>query len=746
MKLPLFYTTTPSIGDLICSTPTIRKIAKTYKAKVVVVSPNPSILKNNPFVSKSVHIDEVSLEELERNYDVHKSFHLLGKRDSIGVEFKHAICDIRQFHSKDLGFMLTPEELDCNYFPEGFNSCMMDINLPENYVVIHPVQSWESRTWEEEKWRSLCKKLLDLNIPVVAVGKNSGEYSDHLQQDKPVFKLDSVIDYTNKTTLDQTWHILDRARCVITMDSGVLHLAGTTDTPIVQLGSSIHPYFRAPYRNGSQTYKYSYVPGSCKIHCASNLEYSLRDWGNIQSVTLIHTCLENKPTFECKPSSDAVCDEVLKYWENSTTETSNHLFFTDGNKKEKIEDGIFLEELDFSDPEILVSFRNGPCVDVQGDPMDPRIFSVMFYDDDTNEIVYESNVKINHWTRSSRKYFTNWRIEVWTEGHKIRETKMDLENKEVCVMFSTSTLGDTISWVAYAEEFRKKHKCNLTLHCSFSNIFKESYPEIDFIERDVWVWGVIEEERWYATFSVIYGITVEDQKNQVMRMQRNFEKKRGPLYVDGYNIMDEFKNPRHPHSIPLASIGSDALGLEDKEIRTLIKNPNPLERPIKEKYVCISEFASAEGLKLWNNKIGWQTLVDSLQSRGFKVVSISKEKSNLNGVIKRNGPINLEERIWYLHHCEFFIGVSSGLSWLAWACGKKVVMISGATMDFNEFKEDNIRIINKESCHGCWNSDDHMNKFACFHASFCPENKNFECTRKISPSLVIQKMEEEGLI
>jgi ADP-heptose:LPS heptosyltransferase len=40
-----------------------------------------------------------------------------------------------------------------------------------------------------------------------------------------------------------------------------------------------------------------------------------------------------------------------------------------------------------------------------------------------------------------------------------------------------------------------------------------------------------------------------------------------------------------------------------------------------------------------------------------------------------------------LQHCEFFIGVSSGLSWLAWACGKKVVMISGITKKENEFKE-----------------------------------------------------------
>ena len=118
---------------------------------------------------------------------LHKSFHLLGKRDNLGIEFKHSICDIRQFHTKDLGFMLTPEDLECDYFPDSFDSCMKEMDLPDEYVVIHPVQSWDSRTWEIEKWQSLCNLLSDRGIFVIAVGKDSGEYSIHLNQEKPVF-------------------------------------------------------------------------------------------------------------------------------------------------------------------------------------------------------------------------------------------------------------------------------------------------------------------------------------------------------------------------------------------------------------------------------------------------------------------------------------------------------------------------------------------------------------------------------
>ena len=257
----------------------------------------------------------------------------------------------------------------------------------------------------------------------------------------------------------------------------------------------------------------------------------------------------------------------------------------------------------------------------------------------------------------------------------------------------------------------------------------------------------LQDERFYASYEITYGPKVwEDHLEEMKIINRNFKLGKGPLFSDKLSIWDEHTIPRDPHTITLAEVATDVLGMKFREIRPNLINPRPNERPYDQKFVCISEFASAPGLKEWNNKIGWEKVVDKLTSLGFKVVSISKEKSNLKNVTKRNGDIDLAERVWYLHNCEFFIGVCSGLSWLAWACGKKVVMISGATLEFTEFQEDNIRIINKEACHGCWNSDEHRHKFACFHSSLCPENKNFECTRKISPNLVIDRMYEAGLI
>jgi ADP-heptose:LPS heptosyltransferase len=740
MKKPLFLTTTPSVGDLISATPTIKKLADIYKTQIIVVSETPDLLKNNPYVEQSLHIKEVNLDSLKKNYDVHESFALIGKRDSRGVEFKHAMCDIRQYHAKDLGFMLTPDEMTCEYWADPEFEFIDSLNLPEKYVVIHPAQTWASRTWKRENWQNLVYELEKSGIFVVSLGKNTGEYSDHLRQEKPAWDLEinHGLNLTNKTSLDQTWHILSKATCVVTMDSGILHLAGTTDTHIIQLGSSIHPSYRAPWRKGTQKYKYSYVLGGCGLHCASDLSYSLRDWGNIQSVSLIHTCLEGKPSFECNPGYTQVTDELLKIFHNTDQPLQTW------QPPQKTQFYPQQQEV-HRDQKITISFRSGPKVLIEGEDLDPRNFRVFFIDQGKDEIVHESTIKINHWTKASRKWFTLWKIEIWCEGQLLAEEIYKPQGQKILITLGNSSLGDTLAWIPHCLAFKDYHDCQVTIATHHHEFLSASYSsEIPIIPYQSQIEDMHE---FYAAYDVGYGNVWEDHRREMNILIQNFQRKKGNLYSDKLSVWDPHVSPRSPHSIPLAQIATDILGLEYQERRSVILNPKPEEKPLTQKYICISEFASdSTGLKVWQNQIGWQKLVDFFVSEGFEVVSISLEKTSLKNVIKRNGKLDLKDRAWYLHHCEFFVGVSSGLSWLAWACGKKVVMISGATATWNEFQTDNIRIINTEVCHGCWNSGEHSHKFACFHGSFCPENKKFECTRKISPAFVIDRIKQENLV
>jgi ADP-heptose:LPS heptosyltransferase len=309
-KICLDLSEAKAIGDTLCSTPVLRKLHQSYDSKVTVVTNFPELFKNHPLVEKVYHSNSVNLDFIKSNFITHNSFYENGQKNNRGVEFKHNRIDIRQYHAIKLGFMLTKDEMNIDYIPDEYEPIK---GLPEKYVLIHPVQNWPSRTWDAVKWMELIKKLNDHNISVISVGKDSSEVG-FFNVKKPIFNFEikNGLNLMNKTTLSQSWHLINKSLCFVTMDSGLLHLAGTTDSEIIQLGSSINYEFRAPYRNNSQEYKYHYVGGGCSLFCGSDIKYGVKEWGDIQGVPPLINCLENKPTFECHPSVEQVFNKILE--------------------------------------------------------------------------------------------------------------------------------------------------------------------------------------------------------------------------------------------------------------------------------------------------------------------------------------------------------------------------------------------------------------------------------------------------
>jgi autotransporter strand-loop-strand O-heptosyltransferase len=89
---------------------------------------------------------------------------------------------------------------------------------------------------------------------------------------------------------------------------------------------------------------------------------------------------------------------------------------------------------------------------------------------------------------------------------------------------------------------------------------------------------------------------------------------------------------------------------------------------------------------------------------------------------------------------QFFIGLGSGVSWVANALGKKVIMIAGFSEIGHEF--ECIRPYNKNVCHGCWN--DPNLKFDKGDYNWCPFHKGtdrmFECQKSITAEMVIEEI------
>jgi autotransporter strand-loop-strand O-heptosyltransferase len=160
------------------------------------------------------------------------------------------------------------------------------------------------------------------------------------------------------------------------------------------------------------------------------------------------------------------------------------------------------------------------------------------------------------------------------------------------------------------------------------------------------------------------------------------------------------------------------------------------------KSVCIAP-NSTSGCKEWG-KESWQEVVDYLVSQGIIVYNISKEQNyDLSGIT----PIedySIENTMNLIHKAEFLIGLSSGLSWLAFALNKKVIMIANFSKKDHEFSTDCIRLVNESVCHGCWNNKNF--KFDKSNWGFCPINegydKQFECQKSITPEMVIEEVKK----
>jgi len=297
-----------SIGDTLCAIPTIKHLSKIYEKNIHVFTYQQELLKNYPYIT------------LVDNYEI--------EEDDVLIEsfrpdkFVHTRTDIRQLHSMSAGFQLLPHEMNVDFYPNEYK----EINLPENYIVIHPSKTWPSRSWEKERWQELIYKLNNLGIPVVLIGKDSSE-SGAYNIKKPVYdlKIENGINLINNIDVDihQTWHVINKSSMIITMDSGILHLAGTTDTHIVQLGSSINPLLRAPYRNNKQNYKYSYILGECRLFCASDMKYNIRHNDNHNTMSPVAFCLERTESigqdvdpdpnvYKCHPTVENVLLEVKR--------------------------------------------------------------------------------------------------------------------------------------------------------------------------------------------------------------------------------------------------------------------------------------------------------------------------------------------------------------------------------------------------------------------------------------------------
>lgn len=372
------------------------------------------------------------------------------------------------------------------------------------------------------------------------------------------------------------------------------------------------------------------------------------------------------------------------------------------------EAGEVTQESGFSD--IKFDFNYGARVTVpQGE------YRVKFIDRSACLTVYDAQAS-GVLVTSSKKYFIDFRIEVYEKDQLIFAHDLELRNKKVLIKFPVGILGDILAWFPYVEAFKEKHGCQL--YCAMAENMAElltaAYPDIIFVKPEE------RPEGLYASYYMGIFFPCDDRLHQPADFRvRGLHKNAGMILG-----LDESGEP------------------PELSVRLLPRDKN---RKIKEPYVCIAAQSSSQA-KYWNNGSGWLQVIKHLKERGYRVLCIDRE--NVYGMNSRfniipygsedfTGQLPLQERIDLLQYADFFIGLSSGLSWLANGVGKPVVLISGFTLPFNEFMTP-YRVINYHVCNGCWN--DSRVVFDHKDYEWCPRlkgtDRQFECSRYITPEAV----------
>ncbi|MBQ0067001.1 MAG: autotransporter strand-loop-strand O-heptosyltransferase [Phascolarctobacterium sp.] len=415
------------------------------------------------------------------------------------------------------------------------------------------------------------------------------------------------------------------------------------------------------------------------------------------------------------------------------------------SKQSQLPDGSYEIMYDFDAGEvrfetgikgIKYDFNSGARVFIANELLAGHTYEVKCFDSDTGAGVKPVVAKKDEkgiLAVSERCYHIHFDISVTKDGKEIFHHKFDPKGKNVHIeMMNTNGMGDAICFMTHIEEFRKQHQCNvyITMMKRFVEIFEPVFKDIHFIAGEkidnegkfpINVWEKLPKDI-YVTYYYEVGYP------------KNMSTQKEDLRLTGM-----IKN------------SADILGVMPLQEFTPKLVARGRKSVIKDPYVCISLHGS-EPCKSWHNPFGWGKVVKFLKDKGYRVICIDgdgiKNDDHYDDLMKNGcedmtGFLPLQDRINTICGAKFFVGMASGLSWLAWACGKPVVMISGFSLPHSEFYTP-YRVINTEVCHGCWN-DMKYPKQPYLYTS-CPIYQNtprqWECSKQITAEMVLDKVKK----
>lgn len=261
-----------SIGDIILTSPVVKALKEQLHGAEIhflTKAKFSELVRYDPSIDRlhiiAKEIDEVRNELLAEKFDVIIDLHnnlrthrlssmlkvktyrfpKLNFKKWLLVRFK--MNKMPDLHVVDRYFMAV-EKLGVRnnvksllYFPNPEEDDLSNLELPERYVSIAIGAQFATKRMPNELLKQIIERL---SLPVVLVGGKEDE-----ERAQELAEGDWVIDLCGRLTIAGSAAVVNRSACLLTNDTGMMHIASSGNVPIVSVwGNTVPELGMYPYR------------------------------------------------------------------------------------------------------------------------------------------------------------------------------------------------------------------------------------------------------------------------------------------------------------------------------------------------------------------------------------------------------------------------------------------------------------------------------------------------------------------
>ncbi len=317
-------------------------------------------------------------------------------------------------------------------------------------------------------------------------------------------------------------------------------------------------------------------------------------------------------------------------------------------------------------------------------------------------------------------YLCPWKIQIFHEEVNLADFEINYKDSEVGFRFASTALGDTLAWVPVLQAWIEKNEpSKVYLHTTWNHLFdKSKYPKITWLDN-------------------------ADQFKNVPPLRLFHTVGISRDHIKSINSELNHATPTNWKETNMIDTQNYAFGVEPIQRKPELIQLPP-ERMVKDKYVTMCNESSQKIKHLLKPKV-WLALIEELKRKGYEVVTVGNKSNIFSGVIQGNAG-EIQKAMILIRDAEFHIGLSSGLSWVAWAYNKQVLMLGNFTDMGYEFNTNLLRVIDKSGTWGIFN-DSAVPWIPEY--GYDPEEDNVQLARRISTEhalkgldILIQRMEQ----